>query len=351
MIPLFRPFVAPEAAQAVANVLASGYIGQGKVVDQFEAALGPWIGRAVTVNSGTSALWLAYDLAGISRGSRVICTPMTCLATCMPLEHLGAEIIWADVNPKTGLIDVEDVRRLFLSNDPGSITAVIAVDYGGRLVDHNSLLTLCHNNQAALIIDCAHSFGHEGDAIRADFCCYSFQAIKHLTTGDGGALVCRRQEDEKLARLKRWFSLDRSTGGFRCEQKVASAGYKFHMNDIAASIGLANLFYVNANVTLHRHHAAAYDQAGFGHQSQRGSNWLFTIHVNDRDQFVKRMAERGVQCARVHTRCDTQNIFNADQRSLPGVTKFDLSQVSIPVGWYLSKEDVQYIIQSVQESM
>lgn len=351
MIPLFKPFVAKEAADAVATVLSSGYIGQGKVVDQFEAALTHWIGKAVTVNSGTSALWLAYDLAGISRGCRVICTPMTCLATCIPLAHLGAEITWADVNPKTGLIDVEDVRRQFLSHDPGSITAVIAVDYGGQLVDHSALLSLCHNNNAALIIDCAHSFGHDGEIIRADFLCYSFQAIKHLTTGDGGALVCRGQDDDKLARLKRWFSLDRSTGGFRCEQTVKSKGYKFHMNDIAASIGLANLPYVESNVTLHRRHSAAYDQAGLGHQSQRGSNWLFTIHVHDRDGFVKRMAERGVQCARVHTRCDTQKLFVADHRSLPGVCDFDHSQVSIPVGWYLTDEEVQHIIKSVQECM
>ena len=351
MIPLFKPFIAPEAAQAVANVLASGYIGQGKIVDQFETALLPWIGRAVTVNSGTSALWLAYDLAAIDSGSKVICTPMTCLATCVPLAHLEAEILWADVDPRTGLMDVDDVRRLFLAHNHGEITAVIAVDYGGQLVDHRSLSNLCENNGASLIIDCAHSFGHEGELDRADFLCYSFQAIKHLTTGDGGALVCRNKDDEKLARLKRWFGLDRSTGGFRCEQTVSTAGYKFHMNDIAASIGLANLPYINTNVTLHRRHVATYDQAGFGHQSQAGSNWLFTMHVPNRESFVKRMAERGVQCARVHARCDTQAIFNADHRSLPGVAEFDHSQVSIPVGWYLSEEEVKHVIQSIQESM
>ena len=80
-IRLFKHYVAPEAAAMMAETLASGCIGQGPKVDEFERALEPWIGPNVTVNSGTSALWLAYDLAGIKEGDYVISTPMTCLAT------------------------------------------------------------------------------------------------------------------------------------------------------------------------------------------------------------------------------------------------------------------------------
>lgn len=354
MLPLFKPYLNPDGILNIAQSFASGYVGEGEKVKAFEQALRPWIGDAVAVNSGTSALWLAYDIAGVKRGSLVIATPMTCLATVIPLAHIGAEIIWCDVDPRTGLIDVADVRSLFLQYGP-QIAAVVAVDYGGQLVDSRSLMSLCFNNHAKFIIDCAHSFGANTVWDRADCLCYSFQAIKHLTTGDGGALVCLSEEHTKQARLLRWFGLDRSKGGFRCEQTVTSAGYKFHMNDIAAGIGLANLPHVEANIQSARQHAAAYDEAGLGHQSQAGSNWLYTIHVENRERFIQRMQERGVQCARVHARCDAQPIFIEERgsygRALPGVREFDLTQVSIPVGYWLSSDDVQHVIKSVRESL
>src|SRR5271166_3877333 len=100
LIRLFRHYVDPSAAEMMAETLASGCIGQGPKVDEFERALEPWIGPNVTVNSGTSALWLAYDLAGIKKGDYVISTPMTCLATNIPLAHIGCTILWADVDPK-----------------------------------------------------------------------------------------------------------------------------------------------------------------------------------------------------------------------------------------------------------
>lgn len=351
MIDLFRPFIAPAALDMVQTVLTSGYIGEGPMVGRFEIALKQWIGDCVTVNSGTSALTLAYDLAGVAKGSLVIATPMTCLATVMPLAHLGAEIVWADVDPRTGLIEVDDVRALFLQYGP-QITAVVAVDYGGQPVDYDALRILCDNNNAVLIGDRAHSFGAYSPASRPHYSAYSFQAIKSLTTGDGGALVCLDEEDTRLARLMRWFGLDRTKGGFRCEQTVSTKGYKFHMNDIAAGIGLANLPHVEGNLTKHRLHAAQYDQAGLGHQSQAGSNWLYTIHVADREGFVKKMAEKGVQCARVHSRCDVHPIWgDYSARPLLGVTEFDKTQCSIPCGWWLSDGDVAHIITSVKESL
>src|SRR5882672_12812660 len=117
MIPLFKHFVAPEAATAVRETLYSSCIGQGPKVDEFEAALEHWIGPNVTVNSGTSALWLAYDLAGIKPGDFVIASPMTCLLANVPLAHMGANILWADVDPKTGLIDPNSVERLLKKRD------------------------------------------------------------------------------------------------------------------------------------------------------------------------------------------------------------------------------------------
>jgi dTDP-4-amino-4,6-dideoxygalactose transaminase len=349
MIRLFRHFVDPSAAEMVAETLASSCIGQGPKVDQFEHALEPWIGPNVTVNSGTSALWLAYDLAGIKEGDYVISTPMTCLATNIPLAHIGCTILWADVDPKTGLIDPASVRQLLKNYD--KVRAIVCVDYAGSVCDIESLWLYSNQYEAFLIDDAAHSFGACRESGNkwywANFHCYSFQAIKHLTTGDGGAITMRGDQTE--ARLKRWFGLDRTKGDFRCDQTVTLKGYKFHMTDIAATLGLANLAHVGERIALHRKHAAAYDAAGLGKTPPGSSSWMYNVLVPDRESFISEMAKRGIECARTHNRNDRHPIFRAPEQHLPGVTEFNDHQCSVPVGWWLSDEDVAHIIKSATE--
>ena len=346
MIPLFKHFMAPEAADAVAETLASSCVGQGPKVDEFEKKLEPWIGPNVTVNSGTSALWLAYDLAGIKPGDTVIASPMTCLLANVPLAHMGANILWADVFPDTGLIDPNSVEKL-LKKYPSTV-AICCVDYAGVLCDYISLRVLEEEYGIPVISDAAHSFGANKGG-ECSLTCYSFQAIKHLTTGDGGAISIFDRVIRDAAILKRWCGLDRKGGGFRCDQTVTMKGYKFHMADIAASIGLANLLHVPDNILAHRRHARAYNQAGLGKMPLESSCWMYNVLVDDRDEFVKFMAERGIQAARTHNRNDRHPIFNAMPPDLPGVTEFNDHQCSIPVGWWLSDEDVQHIIGAVQE--
>lgn len=354
MIPLFKHFVSPDAVLAVAQTLSSSCIGQGPKVDEFEKALEPWIGPNVTVNSGTSALWLAYDLAGIGPGDWVISTPMTCLATNIPLAHMEANILWADVNPKTGLIDPGSVERL-LKNYPQT-TAIVCVDYCGVVCDLTVLGDLAEDWGATLIDDAAHSFGaNHGDLGHIN--CYSFQAIKHLTTGDGGALSLSNAQGKTVsawrqeATLKRWFGLDRTGGGFRCDQVVDMKGYKFHLTDIAASIGLANLPHVQGNIDKHRRNAGEYNAAGLGNMPLESSCWMYNVLAPDRETFIHKMAERGVQVARTHNRNDRHPIFRYRPQPLPGVQEYNDHQCTIPVGWWLSDEDVVHIIKSCWESL
>lgn len=346
MIPLFKHFVCDEAAIAVAETMHSNCIGQGPKVDEFEAALKPWIGKNVTVNSGTNALWLAYDLAGVLPGDPVIASPMTCLLGLVPLAHMGAQILWADVFPDTGLIDPESVKKLIKNH--GNVRAVTCVDYAGVVCDLQALMSLTQNRLCPIIDDAAHSFGaNYGN--QCDYTCYSFQSIKHLTTVDGGAISIANDFIRKQAVLKRWCGLDRTGGGFRCDQTVVMKGYKFHLSDVLASIGLANLKYVQRNIDLHRRHARAYNEAGLGRINLASSCWMYNIVVNERDVFVRKMANHGVQVARTHNRCDRHVIFKAEQQYLPGVKEFNDHQCSIPCGWWLTDEDVQTVITAVNE--
>jgi dTDP-4-amino-4,6-dideoxygalactose transaminase len=237
MIPLFKvnkPTV--EAINLVYEVLNSGYIGQGPMCEELERRLDP-DRNLLLVNSGTSALILAFELAGVRPGASVITTPMTCLATSAAIVKLGGSIIWADVDPWTGLIDPKSV----LNNMASDTVAICGVDWGGKKPDFNEIRKLRLHDGISIVEDAAHRFP-DSSSNRGDYICYSFQAIKFLTTVDGGGLVCPDEKTKERARLLRWFGLDRTnSASMRCKQQVEEVGWKFHMNDVLAAVGIANL--------------------------------------------------------------------------------------------------------------
>lgn len=344
MIPLFKPFVAEDAAQRVADTLASGYLGQGPRVEEFEEALQGFLGlpsAPLTTSSGTAALTLACRLLGVNFGDEVITTPMTCTATNTPFALTGATLVWADIDPRTGLIDPEDVRKKLTYRTK----AIVAVDWAGRRCDYAAL----KEHGVPVVQDAAHAFGAEGDEW-GDYVCWSFQAIKHLTTGDGGALWTPIHHDMERGRLLRWFGLDRrSSASFRCQQRIKEIGDKLHMNDIAASIGLANLPEIPGMLLLHRAHAATYhhvlgDLPGLERPPDDSGSawWLYTVLVDRRSEFEQAMTSRGIETSQVHSRNDQHPAFRKVGRGgpLPGVDDFTRRQLAIPVGWWLTGSDV-----------
>jgi perosamine synthetase len=359
-IPLFKVHMPRSVMEPLSDTLLSGYIGQGPRVEEFENALGSWFGsqNVLTVNSGTSALQLALRLANVGSGDEVISTPMTCTATNVPILAAGARIVWADIDPMTGNIDPLDVERKIT----GKTKAIIAVHWGGYPAEIDELNRIARQYNIKVIEDAAHAFGatYHGRRIgsHSDFVCFSFQAIKHLTTGDGGAIVCRDTESYKRGKLLRWFGIDRESErkDLRCEEDVKDWGYKFHMNDIAATIGLQQLQFVADLLKRHRENARYYrdrfkDLAGLtllDYQNEReGSYWLFTVLVSDRTAFVDQMASVGVMVSQVHVRNDLHTVFSEFKRTLPGVTDFSARQVSIPVGWWISEGEREFIADAV----
>lgn len=346
MISLFKVAMSPEAPARVAEVLASGYIGQGEQVERFEAALADLLDLSappLTTNSCTSAIDLALHLIGVGPGDEVITTPVTCTATNSPIVTRGAIPVWADVNPLTGLIDPLDVAYKVTERTK----AIIAVDWGGALCNYDALKVL----HLPIIQDAAHSLTA---GIGGDYVCWSFQAIKHLTTGDGGALWCPPEQMER-ARLLRWYGLDRrSKADFRCEQNITEVGYKYHMNDIAAAIGLANIRGVRGRIAAHRLNAHHYDQT-LGSPDvycqdppdPRSPAWLYTLLVEDRAGFIAHMADRGVACSPVHARNDTHAAFHFPNGPLPGVDHFASRNVAIPVGWWLTMDERRQVVEAV----
>lgn len=357
MIDLFRVRMSPDAPFAVADVLLSGYIGQGDKCAEFERRFAEYIGAPeppLLLNSCTSAIDLALHLIGVGPGDEVITTPITCTATNSPPALRGARLVWADVDPLTGNIDPADVARKVTPRTK----AVIAVNWAGRRVDYDALyhagLYNPHTGASALVIeDAAHGpYGNNG----GDYVCFSFQAIKHLTSGDGGALLVPDYHQQR-AKLLRWYGLDReSSADFRCAQNITEIGYKYQSNDIAAAIGLANLPGLGEAVAACQRNAEYYCRWLTGlpgidvpPYDPTCSYWLMTLCVDDRADFMGYLGERGIATSMVHRRNDVHDAFKAVSTDdpLPGVAAFDARQVSIPVGAWVSEAQRVYIAQTV----
>lgn len=348
MIPLFKVYMSQDAKRLVCNTLESGYIGQGVRVEEFEAELQSVLGlprRPLATSSCTVALDLAYHLVGIGPGSEVVCTPMTCAATATQLLVRGAKIVWADIDPITGLIDPNDVKKRLTPKTK----AIVCVDWAGRLCDYHELKSL----GVPVIQDAAHSFGAHG--IRGDYVCWSFQAIKHLTTADGGALLCPEDQVER-ADLLRWYGLDRKSGtSYRCKQDIPEAGYKYGMNDVAASVGLANIRNIQDILYPHMHNAESFGLRMSSNSSfvkpppsHNSAWWLYTVLVDDDNAFIQYMENNGVSASKVHSRLDTKTCFAKSNRGdLPGVDGFSSREVCIPVGWWLSPPDIDVVVEVV----
>lgn len=348
-ISLFKVRMEPTASERVAEVLASGYIGQGEQCAAFERAFGELVGTdtpPLLLNSCTSAIDLACHLIGVGPGDEVISTPITCTATNSPFVTGGAKIVWADVDPLTGNIDPKDVARKMSRK----VKAVIAVNWAGRTCDYHALHLA---SPAPIIEDAAHGPYTLTQGLGGDYVCFSFQAIKHLTTGDGGALITPSDQYAR-AKLLRWYGLDReSSADFRCAQDITEVGYKYQSNDIAAAIGLANLPGMAAAVKAGQANAEYYcrwlsDLPGIDvpPYDPTCSYWLMTLCVDDRADFAAYLAERGIATSQVHARNDKHTAFKAASEPrgpLPGVDAFDTRQVSIPVGWWVSESQREYI--------
>lgn len=367
-VPLFKVFMPKTVKGPLMQVLTSGYIGQGPKVEEFEKSLAKYLGNqyVLTLNSGTSALHLALRLAGVKAGNEVISTPLTCTATNWPIIAAGASIVWADIDPQTANIDIENIKQKINAKT----AAIMVVDWGGLPVDidkiRKSAFKVINGRKIKIPIieDAAHAFGavYKSKKVgnKADFTCFSFQAIKHMTTVDGGLLTVKNKKHYKRGKLLRWYGIDRQTKNTdsRIEVDVSDWGYKFHMNDVAATIGLEQMKYVEGILERHRKNADFYNKnldklnnVSILKQPTNSisSYWLFTIKVKNRDNFRKFMQDNGIATSQVHRRNDTHPVVKKFRSKLPNLDKFEKEMICIPVGWWISAKERLEIVNLIKK--
>lgn len=384
-VPLFKVFMAPEVDAAVLETLHSGYITQGKKVEAFEEALRAWFSHphVLTVNSGTSALHLAFRLMqnadeatawpGLAAGDEVLTSPLTCTATNWPALANGVNLKWVDVDPRSGNICLDDLERKLSP----TTKVIMFVHWGGVPVDLARVDAICdtcrdrYGFRPKVIEDAAHAFGAEYGGLRVGarpghYACFSLQAIKHVTSVDGGLLCVPDEATYARGKLLRWYGIDRSKRAspnskkdFRMENPVEEWGYKFHMNDVSASIGLANFAHADWILARCRDNAAFYDDAlrGLGPNVElcdvpaaaRPAYWLYSIKVRRKLDFMAFMNANGVMVSQVHARNDKHPCVAAFANPhLPRLDDLEERLVCIPVGWWVDPKDRAYVVAKIK---
>lgn len=333
MIKLFKPYISPKAIEYVTETLKSDQIAEGPRVKEFEQKFEEKfnVKHAVTVNSGTSALELAYELAGIEEGDEVITPVLTCTATNLPLIHKKAKIVFADITRDLN-IDIEDVKRKITPKTK----AIVFVHFGGNNRGLRELLELCETNGIKLIEDAAQVIGSDYWG-KADFTCVSLQAIKTLTTGDGGVLICKTEEDYKKAKRLRWFGYDRELKQKLGDTDLLEAGYKYHMNDVSASIGLGNLEDVDSLIEHRKRIGEIYKSYGLF-----ANVWLAGGFTNDYEGLKKELNEAGYEIGQHHYRNDKYTVFGGRQE-FETMDDIENKYFFIPLHHEVTEEDAHKI--------
>lgn len=366
MIPIFKVNILDNVIDNVSNVLRSGFIADGPIVKEFENSLGDFIGnkRVVTVNNEANGIILSLYMAGVRPGDEVITSPMACVASTMGILNLFAKVKWCDVDPYSGMIDINHLEKLISEKTK----AILFIHWGGEAGDIESVVKIAHKHGIKVVEDVTESFGAKINSTYlgthgADYTVFSFSPIKHITTSDGGAILFSDENEYQKGKILKRFGIDRSTfrdeyGEISTKSDIPISSYNFYMNDVCAAMGLEQLknidkilnsFYTNGDYFI----SELSNVPGIGMLKRPGkvrpSFWVFTLLAERRDDILIKLKKKGINASKIHLRNDFYTCYGTGiQEQLSGVKYFSEHVLCLPSGWWLTDEDKKYIVQSIK---
>lgn len=360
MITLFKPCMGEEEIRAVAEVIRSGWIGLGPVTAKFERKFAHYIGsrHCVALNSATSALDMSLKLLNIRDGDEVIVPSMTFVSTAHTVAYNHACPVFADVDRDSRNISFDEVQRRITKRTK----AIIPVHYGGRPVDLDLLKQVA--GRIPIIEDAAHACGadYRGRKIgsHGNLACFSFQAVKNLAVGDGGAITTDNFEYVERAKRLRWLGINKGTWDRTAKDKsywweycVDEIGQKSHMNDLSASIGLIQLKKLDQMNARRREIKDLYNEGlkGIGEielpldddEAFRSSWHIYSILCSRRDELGAFLQRKGVSTG-VHYKPINLHKCYGRRARLPVSESLFASILSLPMYPDLTDSEVHYVI-------
>jgi len=362
---LFYPYVSKKSANNIKKKLSGRWLGQGPMVDKFERDFAKKFAKnysVVATGSGTDSLHLAYILAGLKKGDEVITTIFTCTATNIPMLYMGLKIKFADVDRNTMNISVESIKKLITKKTK----AIVVVHYGGLPCDMDEIKSIAKKNKLILIEDAAHALGAKYNnkpiGSLSDFSTFSFQAIKHFTTGDGGILTIKNKKLAEKAKRIRWFGIDRKKKQQGIwKNDVYEVGYKYQMTDIAATMGCDSLNEFNKIINhrkkiynIYLEELSNNKKIRCVHEKNEKKShgaWLFTILAENKDYLQKKLREHFIETNQVHFRNDRYSIFKKfiKGKKFPNMDYLENRYLVLPLHHKVSAKDARYICKLINK--
>jgi len=366
-IRLFQPCFGDDELAAVKAAFDRSWVGLGGQVSAFETEFANYlgIGAALSVNSGTAALQLAAEAFGFPEGKKVLINDLTFVAsaTCVLVNRLVPVLV--DCDPVTLGMDLEDAARKV----DADTVAMVVVHYGGHPAPMDRVMEFARRNNLKVIEDCAHCVGgdYKGRKLGTwgDIGCFSFEEKKGMTTGDGGMMVSGDRDLIERMRPNRWVGIDKDTWRRRdsyadagdldtkhWHYEVAVLGYKYNMNDLAASIGRVQLRKLEAMNETKRQAIQRY----LGHlrecpelvpllpyETERGAYWLFGIRVSDRDRAIRHLKQQRISTGVHYMPLHAHPLFKPYQSSLPNSAAIWPTLLTLPLHARLSDTEVDRV--------
>ena len=369
MIPVFRPSYGKEELEATRNVMASGWVGLGPKTQEFEEAFAKYIGvkYAVALNSCTAALHLALKVMDVE-GAEIVTTPITFVSTNHAILYNNAEPVFCDVEPDTLNIDLKQVEK----NITKKTKAIITVHYGGHPCDMNPIRELAKARNIKIIEDAAHACGSEykGKKVGAlgDIACFSFHAVKNLATGEGGMITTSNKVVYERLKKLRWLGITKGTWDREETEKhdkkyswyydVGEVGFKYHMNDIPAAIGITQLKKLDSMNDKRRSIAAKYNQAF------KKSEWIetpveksyarsathnYVIKLDERDKLNLYLQKKGISTGVHYIPNHHYDVYKRYRADCPVADNVWKRLLTLPLYPDLSDSDSSDIIETIKE--
>lgn len=289
-IPYGKQDITGEDISAVIEALKSDFLTQGPKIKEFEEAFAQYVGAnyAVAVSNGTAALHLSAIALGIEKGDKVITTPITFAASANCVGYCGGEIVFADIDPETYLLDIKAVRKLLESSPKGTFKGIIPVDFAGFPINMESFRQLANEYGLWIIEDACHAPGgylvnSKGERVNcgsgryADLAIFSFHPVKHIASGEGGMITTDNEELYQKLLLLRTHGITREESYFQNSPSFAAGqesklypawymemqdlGYNYRLTDIQAALGLSQLHRAEQGINRRKEIARRYDEA------------------------------------------------------------------------------------------
>lgn len=359
IIPIARPTIGEKELKNIKKVFKTHWLGMGSFVYEFEKKIGAYLGvkYAIATNTGTTAIHIALSSIGIGPDDEVIVPSLTFAGSIQPIVNLGAKPVFCEIEQDTLNIDIEDAKKRITRKTK----AILVVHYGGMACDMDKILKIGKRKKIRIVEDAAHAFGslYNGRKIGSfgDIACFSFDPIKNLTCGEGGCVTTNSAKLAGILRKKRLLGISKDTW-MRYKNKrswfykVVTEGYRYHMSNINAAIGLAQFEKFEKFIEKKKKIVKTYDRF---FKNLKGIDLLrrnyketapfnYTIKIKkNRDKFIQYMRDRGISAGINYIPNHIQPFFKRFRRKLPVTEKVWKEIVSLPLYYDMTGKEIEKV--------